>query len=107
MMKKVSWSTTWGSVVLLLICLVVVNIMAYFIPLRLDLTEERLYTISEGSRKILDSFGDDMAQIFKFTAAVYRFVTCEYLLNKRSARTGHSNNKNWSMVLKPNGSSRR
>ena len=67
MMKKVSWSTTWGSVVLLLICLVVVNIMAYFIPLRFDLTEERLYTISEGSRKILDSLKDPVRINFYYS----------------------------------------
>ena len=67
MMKKVSWSTTWGSVVLLLICLVAVNIMAYFIPLRFDLTEERLYTISEGSRKILDSLKDPVRINFYYS----------------------------------------
>ena len=67
MMKKVSWSTTLGSVVLLLICLVAVNIMAYFIPLRFDLTEERLYTISEGSRKILDSLKDPVRINFYYS----------------------------------------
>ena len=67
MMKKVSWSTTWGSVVLLLICLVAINIMAYFIPLRFDLTEERLYTISEGSRKILDSLKDPVRINFYYS----------------------------------------
>ena len=67
MMKIISWSTTWGSVVLLLICLVVVNIMAYFIPLRFDLTEERLYTISEGSRKILDSLKDPVRINFYYS----------------------------------------
>ena len=67
MMKKVSWSTTLGSVVLLLICLVAVNIMAYFIPLRFDLTEERLYTISEGSRKILDSLKDPVRIKFYYS----------------------------------------
>ena len=67
MMKKVSWSTTLGSVVLLLICLVAVNIMAYFIPLSFDLTEERLYTISEGSRKILDSLKDPVRINFYYS----------------------------------------
>ena len=52
-MKEVSLSNTFGSVVLLLVCLVVVNVMASFVPLRFDLTEDRLYTISAGSRKIL------------------------------------------------------
>ncbi len=46
-MKEVSLPNTLGSVVLLLICLIAVNVMASFIPLRFDLTEERLYTISE------------------------------------------------------------
>ena len=66
-MKKVSWATTWGSVALLLICLLTVNIMVYFVPLRFDLTEERLYTISEGSRKILDSLKDSVRINFYYS----------------------------------------
>ena len=66
-MKEVSWSSTLGSVVLLLICLVAINVMASFIPLRFDLTEERLYTISEGSRKILESLEDPVRINFYYS----------------------------------------
>ena len=54
-MKELTFTSTWGSVVLLLICLVSVNVTAFFIPLRFDLTEENLYTISNGAREILEN----------------------------------------------------
>ncbi|MDP7581945.1 MAG: GldG family protein [SAR324 cluster bacterium] len=60
-------SNTLGSVVLLLICLVAVNVMASFIPLRFDLTEERLYTISDGSRKILESLQEPVRINFYYS----------------------------------------
>ena len=66
-MKEVSLSSTWSSVVLLLICLVAVNLMAHFFPLRYDLTEERLYTISEGSRKILAGLTDPVRINFYYS----------------------------------------
>ena len=66
-MKDVSLPNTLGSVVLLLICLIAVNVMASFIPLRFDLTEERLYTISEGSRKILESLKDPVRINFYYS----------------------------------------
>ena len=66
-MKEVSLPSTWGSVVLLLICLVAVNLMAHFLPIRYDLTEERLYTISEGSRKILAGLTDPVRINFYYS----------------------------------------
>ena len=66
-MKEVSLSSTWSSVVLLLICLVAVNLMAHFSPSRYDLTEERLYTISEGSRKILAGLTDPVRINFYYS----------------------------------------
>ena len=66
-MKAVSLSSTWGSIILLFVCLVAVNIMAYFIPLRFDLTEERLYTISEGSRKIIANLKDPVRINFYYS----------------------------------------
>ena len=66
-MKEVSLSSTWSSVVLLLICLVAVNLMAHFYPSRYDLTEERLYTISEGSRKILAGLTDPVRINFYYS----------------------------------------
>ena len=75
-MKEVSLPNTLGSVVLLLICLIAVNVMASFIPLRFDLTEERLYTISEGSRKILESLKDPVRINFYYskTASDYNLT---------------------------------
>ena len=66
-MKEVPLSSTWGSVALLLICLVAVNVTAFFIPLRFDLTEERLYTISDGSRKILENLKDPVRINFYYS----------------------------------------
>ena len=66
-MKEIPWSSTWISVALLLICLVAVNLTAYFIPLRFDLTEERLYTISDGSKKILDGLQDPVRVNFYYS----------------------------------------
>ena len=66
-MKEVPLSSTWGNVVLLLICLVAVNVTAFFIPLRFDLTEERLYTISDGSRKILENLNDPVRINFYYS----------------------------------------
>jgi len=67
-MKEVSLSNTLGSIVLLLICLVAVNVMASFVPLRFDLTEERLYTISDGSRKILESLKEPVRINFYYSS---------------------------------------
>jgi len=66
-MKVVSSFGILGSVVLLLVCLVTINLIASLIPLRFDLTEERLYTISEGSRKILDNLEEPVSINFYFS----------------------------------------
>jgi len=66
-MKELKFSSTWGSVALLLICLVAVNVTAFFIPLRFDLTEENLYTISDGSKKILESLKDPVRINFYYS----------------------------------------
>jgi len=66
-MKEVSLSNTLGSIVLLLICLVAINVMASFVPLRFDLTEERLYTISAGSRKILSNLEEPVRINFYYS----------------------------------------
>ena len=58
---------TLGSVILLLICLVTINVIFSFIPLRFDLTEDKLYTISEGSRKILESLNDPVRIKFYYS----------------------------------------
>ncbi len=66
-MKSLSLPSTLGSVILLLICLVSINVIFSFIPLRFDLTEDRLYTISEGSRKILENLKDPIRIKFYFS----------------------------------------
>ena len=67
MMKYLSLSNTVGSVILLLVCLVSINVIFSFIPLRFDLTEDRLYTISDGSRKILENLNDPVRVKFYFS----------------------------------------
>ncbi len=66
-MKELNLSRTWASVVLLLICLVAVNVTAFFIPLRFDLTEESLYTISDGSMGILENLKDPVRINFYYS----------------------------------------
>jgi gliding motility-associatede transport system auxiliary component len=43
---------------LLLVALISVNVLAAYLPLRLDVTEEGLYTLSKGSREILAGIQD-------------------------------------------------
>jgi len=45
--------TILASFLLLLVALAAVNVLAGFLPLRLDLTQQRLYTLTAGTRKIL------------------------------------------------------
>ena len=66
-MKELTFTSTWGNVVLLLICLVSVNVTAFFIPLRFDLTEENLYTISNGSIEILENLKDPVRINFYYS----------------------------------------
>ena len=54
-MKKVeSWLLPIASVIAVLIILVVVNVLGNFLKFRVDLTENRLYSLSPGTRNILD-----------------------------------------------------
>ena len=66
-MKELTLSRTWVSVFLLLICLVAVNVTAFFIPIRFDLTQERLYTISDGSMEILGNLKDPVRINFYYS----------------------------------------
>ena len=66
-MKELTLSSTWGSIFLLVICLVAINVTAFFIPLRFDLTEERLYTISDGSMEILENLKDPVRINFYYS----------------------------------------
>lgn len=54
-MKKVeSWLFPVAAVVAVLIILIAVNVLGGFLKVRGDLTENKLYTLSPGTRKILD-----------------------------------------------------
>ena len=66
-MKSVSLSNSLGSVILLIFCLVAINFIASFIPLRSDLTEDSLYTISDGSRKILENLTEPVRIKFYYS----------------------------------------
>ena len=66
-MKSVSIPRTFVSIILLLICLISVNLIFSFIPLRFDLTEDKLYTISDGSKKILDNLQEKVKIKYYFS----------------------------------------
>ncbi len=63
-----AWSYSSASVVLLFISLVAVNVVAFYLPWRVDFTEEQLYTVSSGSRKILDGLKDPVRIKFYFSS---------------------------------------
>lgn len=54
-------SLSWLSALLLLVVLVLVNVVCARTVLRVDLTEERLYTLSDGTRRILEKLEDPAA----------------------------------------------
>ena len=62
-----SWSMNGLFLVLALISLIAANVIAYHLPLRIDATEDRLFTISEGSRTILKDLQDPVRVKFYFT----------------------------------------
>lgn len=50
-----------AAFVLLLVALISVNVLAAYVPLRLDVTQEGLYTLSKGSRTILNGIKEPIA----------------------------------------------
>ncbi len=58
-----------NSIFLLLVlgCLIAINTIAYHVPLRLDVTTDKLYTISEGSEKILTKLEEPVRVKFYFS----------------------------------------
>ena len=62
-----SWSLNGIFLLLLLVCLIAINAIAYHVPLRIDATIEKLYTISEGSKKILTELEDPVRVKFYFS----------------------------------------
>ena len=54
-MKKVeAWLLPTASVIAVLVILIVVNVLGNFVKFRVDFTENKLYSLSAGTRKILD-----------------------------------------------------
>ena len=64
-----NWSYSSLSILLLFICLIAVNVVAYYLPIRADMTAEKLYTISEGSRSILSGLKDPLRIKYYFSAS--------------------------------------
>jgi len=62
-----SWSLNGIFLLLLLVCLIAINAIAYHVPLRIDATTDKLYTISEGSKKILTKLEDPVRVKFYFS----------------------------------------
>ena len=62
-----SWSLNSIFLVLLFVCLIAINTIAYHVPLRIDATTDKLYTISEGSKKILTKLEDPIRIKFYFS----------------------------------------
>ena len=62
-----SWSVNGIFLLLLLGCLIAINTIAYYVPLRIDATTDKLYTISEGSKKILTKLEDPVLVKFYFS----------------------------------------
>ena len=62
-----SWSLNGIILLLLFVCLVAINVIAHHVPLRLDATTDKLYTISDGSKKILTNLKDLVRVKFYFS----------------------------------------
>ena len=62
-----SWSLNGIFLLLLFVCLIAINAIAYHVPLRIDATTDKLYTISEGSKKILTELEDPVRVKFYFS----------------------------------------
>lgn len=54
-------------IVLLVVALISANVIAGFLPLRVDITEDGLYTLSEGTERILDSLENPVTIKYYFS----------------------------------------
>ncbi len=66
-MTRHQWSYTTITILLLFVCLIAINVVAYFLPIRLDMTEDRLFTIAEGTRKIVENIEDPVTIKYYFS----------------------------------------
>lgn len=67
MLKRHTLSYSGVSILILSICLIAVNVVGNFIPLRLDLTEESLYTISDGTRELVGNLEEPVTLKFYYS----------------------------------------
>ncbi|MFO7937493.1 MAG: Gldg family protein [Kiritimatiellia bacterium] len=68
--KHISVSKISGGIaglILLLVIIIAVNMIISSLPLRMDLTEEKLYTLSKGTQKILGKLEDEVILKFYFS----------------------------------------
>lgn len=66
-MKQSQWSYSTLSILLLFVSLIAINVVGSFIPLRLDVTDDNLFTISEGTKQILEELEDTVLVKFYFS----------------------------------------
>ncbi|MBF0236161.1 MAG: Gldg family protein [SAR324 cluster bacterium] len=66
-MNRHQLSYSGVMILLLLISLIAINVIFYFIPLRWDVTEEKVFTISPGTRKIVEGLEDKVTIKFYFS----------------------------------------
>ena len=64
-----NWSYNSLSLLLLLLSLFAVNLVFAYLPMRADMTSEKLYTISEGTRKILSELKDPLRIKYYFSVS--------------------------------------
>ena len=57
-------------IVLLVVALIAANVIAGFLPLRVDITEDGLYTLSEGTERILDALENPVTIKYYFSEDV-------------------------------------
>ena len=60
-------STQWIALILLIVGLVLVNVIAGFLPGQIDFTSSKLYTLSPGTRALLDKIEDPITLEFYFS----------------------------------------
>ena len=66
-MKHLSTLLTVG---LLLICLIAINVIGKFLPLKFDLTEDNLYTITDATKQILSSSEEPVTIKYYFSKSI-------------------------------------
>lgn len=89
-------TTTTGGVALLVVAIICLNVIASRLFVRLDVTGDRVFSLSEGTRRILDKLDDDVTAKLYFSrsikdlpVAVKTYATrVEEVLNEYAAHSG-------------------